>query len=488
MIQEGIDSGAWFRLTLDGEPYYNKPPFKMWLTRVVVDLFGEGNFQYRLLDGLATMGTVVVTILLAFRLFGCHLSAILSALLLLGSWDFLVESRNNQGTQDAMLLFLVTTSMLVGWRLLQYAQAGESRGVQSSIVALAVPLGLAISTKSLAGGLPILLLLIALLMTLRSAFVTFIVRYWKTLLLAALIVVAIPGLYYIPLFVREPTAWGYVFHGEIYNRLLGEGYHNKGRWEFYLSGIFVRRPTVPVALVLLGSVVAVAQMVCGRARMAWTFILLWIVVPLILYSSFSSRVFHYIAPVFPPLAILSGQGLAWGTTAALQLIRERSLPVAATLAVFTTLVLLPYYYLVGSNLRSTIRSVSTSGKKIDIEEIVTGIQNAREQGPARVIMFDMDRFLSGTGNQVWRFKFYLHLIRNKLRHESQMAQLRPEATLPGTLWILAPIEHKEALLDLSLPCEVLPFVHPEGKRSHYRSNEVRQGLGNPQFILVRYQY
>jgi hypothetical protein len=69
-----------------------------------------------------------------------------------------------------------------------------------------------------------------------------------------------------------------------------------------------------------------------------------------------------------------------------------------------------------------------------------------------------------------------------------MAQLRPEATLPGTLWILAPIEHKEALLDLSLPCEVLPFVHPEGKRSHYRSNEVRQGLGNPQFILVRYQY
>lgn len=487
VIQEGIDSGAWLRLTLDGTPYYNKPPFKMWLTRLVLALFGEGNLQFRLIDGVATMGTVIVTMLLAFRLFACHLSAILSGLLLLGSWDFLVESRNNQGTQDAMLLFLVTTSMLVGWSLLRHAQAGESRGVRRSVIGLAVPLGLAISTKSLAGGLPILLLLIGLLTTLRSTFVTFLSSHWKTLLLSALLVVVIPGLYYLPLFLRDPHAWAYVFHGEIYNRLLGEGYHNQARWEFYLTGIFVRRPTVPVALVLLGGVVAFVQMARGRDRRAWTFLLVWIVVPLVLYSSFSSRVFHYIAPVFPPLAILCGHGLAWGTTAALRFLRRRSVPVAAMLGVCATIVLLPYYYLVGSNLQSTIRSVSTSGRKLDIEEIVTRIQRAREHGPVRVFVFDMDKFLSGTGNQVWRFKFYLHLIRNELQHQSQLAQLRREATLPGPLWILAPIEHSEELVKLSVPCEVRPFVHPEGKRSHYRSNEMRQGLGKPQFILVRYQ-
>lgn len=486
VIQEGIDSGAWFQLTLDGVPYYNKPPFKMWLTRLVLALLGEGNLQFRLIDGVATMGTVLVTMRLAFRLFSCHLSAILSGLLLLGSWDFLVESRNNQGTQDAMLLFLVTTSMLVGWSLLQHAQAGESRGVRRSVIGLAIPLGLAISTKSLAGGLPILLLLIGLLTSLRSTFVTFLFTYWKTLLLSALIVVAIPGLYYLPLFLRDPNAWTYVFHGEIYNRLIGEGYHNQARWEFYLAGIFIRRPTVPVALVLLGSAVACVQMVRRRDRRAWAFLLVWILVPLILYSSFSSRVFHYIAPVFPPLAILSGHGLAWVTTAALRFIRQRSVPVAAMLVVCATIVLLPYYYLVGSNLRSTIRSVSSSGRKLDIEEIVTNIQSAREHGPARVIVFDMDRFLSGTGNQLWRFKFYLHLIRNELRYESQMAQLRREATLPGPLWVLAPIEHSEELVNLSSPCDVRPFVHPEGKRSHYRSNEMRQGLGKPQFILVRY--
>ncbi len=487
VIQEGIDSGAWFRLTLDGTPYYNKPPFKMWLTRLLLALFGEGNLQFRLIDGVATMGTVLVTMLLAFRLFACHLSAILSGLLLLGSWDFLVESRNNQGTQDAMLLFLVSTSMLVGWSLLRHTQAGESRGVRRSLIELAVPLGLAISTKSLAGGLPILLLLIGLLTTLRSTFLTFLFTYWKTLLLSAFIVVAIPGLYYLPLFLRDSNAWAYVFHGEIYNRLLGEGYHNQARWEFYLTGIFVRRPTVPIALVLLGSMVALVQIVRGIDRRAWAFLLVWIVVPLILYSSFSSRVFHYIAPVFPPLAVLSGHGLAWGTTVALRFIRRRSVPVAVVLAVCATIVLLPYYYLVGSNLRSSIRSVSTSGRKLDIDEIVTNFQSARAHGPARVVVFDMDRFLSGTGNQVWRFKFYLHLIRNELRHESQMVQLRREATLPGSLWVLAPIEHSEELVNLGSPCEVRPFVHPEGKRSHYRSNEVRQGLGQPQFILVRYQ-
>jgi hypothetical protein len=425
--------------------------------------------------------------LVAFRLFRSHLAAVLSGLLLLGSWDFLVESRNNQGTQDAMLLFLITASMALGWILLRQALAREKAVVRSSVVGLAVPLGLAISTKSLAGGLPMLLLLVALLANVRTQFVPFLVTNWKALLLAAFIVVAIPGLYYVPLFLRESDAWGHVFHGEIYNRLLGEGYHNQGRWDLYLDGIFVRRSTFPVALTLLGCAVALVHMLRGRDRMAWGFLLLWIILPLALYSSFSSRVFHYIAPVFPPLAILCGQGLAWVTAIALGFIRKSTVPRAAMLCVCSALALLPCYYLIGTNLRYTINSVSTSGKKIDIEKIASSIQEARARGPIRVVLFDMHSFLSGTGNQLWRFKFYLHLIRDNLRHESQIEQLRHETHLPGSLWVLAPIEHRDKLVEVSSACEVLPFVHPEGKRSHYRSKELRQGLGKPQFILVRYQ-
>jgi 4-amino-4-deoxy-L-arabinose transferase-like glycosyltransferase len=482
VIQEGIDSSAWFRLTLDGEPYYNKPPFKMWLTRLVVALFGEGNLQYRLLDGLATLGTVSLTMLLAFRFFGSHLAAVVSGLLLLGSWDFLVESRNNQGTQDAMLHFLITTSMVVGWSLLRHVHAGKSRDVRRSILGLAILVGLAISTKSLAGGLPILLVLIALLGTLRTRFVKFIATYWKTLLVGVLIVVAIPGLYYIPLLLREPNAWGYVFHREIYDRLLGPGYHNQARWELYLNGIFVKRPTFPVVVMLLGSVVAVAHLFRGRNRGEWAFLLAWIAIPLTLYSSFSSRIFHYIAPVFPPLAILCGQGLAWSTTAAIRLIRRSALPLAACAA----FVLLPCYYLIGSNLRYTIRYVSTSGKKLDIEKIVTNIQSARMRGPARVIVFKMQRFLGEHGYQAWRFKFYLHFIRDEIRYESEIQRLAEEVKLPSPLWILAPIDYRDQIIALSSPCEVLPFVHYEGRRNHHRSDEMRQGLGKPQFILVRY--
>ncbi len=487
VIQEGIDSGTWLRLTLDGVPYYNKPPFKMWLTRLVVALLGEGNLQYRLIDGLATMGTIIVTMLLAFRLFGSHLTAALSGLLLLGSWDFLVESRNNQGTQDALLLFFVTSSMLIGWCLLQHVQVADHRAVRRSVVGLSVALGLAISTKSLAGGLPILLLLIALITTLRSSFLTFLITHWKILLLGALLVITIPGLYYIPLFLREPNAWGHAFHGEIYNRLLGEGYHNQERWDFYLHGIFVRRPTFPTALVLLGGVVAFVHIWRGRDRMAWNFILVWTILPLVLYSMFSSRVFHYIAPVFPPLAILSARGLSWSTTAAFESMRGRSLLMTTTLGMGVTLALLPCYYLVASELQHALHAVSTSGKKIDIEGIVTEIQSASRHDPIRVVLFDMAGFLGETGNQAWRFKFYLHLVRDQLQHESQMAQVAHEVSLPSPLWVLAPIEYTNELRALSLPCEVRPFAHPSGKRSHYRSNEIRRGLGKPQFVLIRYR-
>jgi 4-amino-4-deoxy-L-arabinose transferase-like glycosyltransferase len=487
VIQEGIDSGAWFRLTLDGEPYYRKPPFKMWLTRFIITLFGEGNFQYRILDGLATLGTVVATMFLAFRLFGSHLTAVLCGLLLLGSSDFLVESRNNQGTQDAMLLFLITASMCVGLRLVRQARIDNGGSIRGLVIVLSVLLGMAISTKSLAGGIPALLLFSALVFTLRTGFTTFLLRHRKILILAPFLVLAIPGLYYGPLFLREPGAWEQVFQVEIFDRLLGEGYHNQQHWDFYLSGVFVRRPTFPVPIMLLGAVVAIGHLIYNRDRAAWGFLLVWIALPLVLYSSFSSRVFHYIAPIFPALAILSSQGLAWATTAALRWVRACSLATSLAKAACCSLALVPCYSLIGSQLRDSIRSVSTSGKKIDIEKIVTEIRASRERAPTRTILFNMEKFLAGTGNQAWRFKFYLHFIQDESRSESQIEGVLQATALPGPLWVLAPIEYRDELTRLSSPCEVRPFVHPEGKRSHYRSNELHKGLGKPQLVLIRYQ-
>lgn|GEM_PF-5141677 len=486
VIQEGIDSGSWLRLTLDGAPYYNKPPFKMWLTRLVVALFGEGNMQFRILDGLATVGTIGVTMALSFRMFGSHLAAILTGLLLLGSSDFLVESRNNQGTQEAVLLLLITASMSWGWRLIGQARAPHAAGIHKTIFVLAVLIGLAISTKSLAGGLPAFLIALALALLLGGTILRFLVEHSYVLCAGALITVAIPGLYYLPLLMRDPSAWGSVFQGEIYNRLLGEGYHNQQRWDFYLSSIFVRRPTFPLAVMLLGAVTAVTQLVRSSSRAAWSFLLIWITIPLVLYSSFSSRVPHYIAPVFPPLAIMSGMGLAWATQTTLTLAQKSSIQRMVAITALSLTVLGPMYFVIGSQLYSTCRSISSSGAKLDIEKIVSEIQTMQSRIPTQVVLFNIEQFLSGTGNQVWRFKFYLHSIRDIVRTESRIEDVYLQAKNPTPLWVIAPLEHRELLSSPESTCEVRPFVHPDGKRNHYRSHEIRRGLGGPQFVLVRY--
>jgi hypothetical protein len=354
-------------------------------------------------------------------------------------------------------------------------------------VVLAVLLGLAISTKSLAGGLPAFLIAFSLALLLGKKLPNFLAAYWHVLCAGALIAVAIPGLYYVPLFLRDPSAWGSVFQGEIYNRLLGEGYHNQQRWDFYLSGIFARRPTFPVSIMVLGAAASAVQLSRSSERTAAHFLLAWIAIPLVLYSSFSSRVPHYIAPVFPPLAIISGRGLAWATEASLSIAFKSSPWKRALVTILILMLLSPMYYLTGLHLYQSIGSISSSGRKLDIERILAETHSTAEGAPTQVLLFDMDNFLSGSGNQVWRFKFYLHTIGDRVRHDSQLEKVQAAIANDDRIWILAPLQHRERLISIRPPCETRSFVHPEGKRSHYRSHELKKGMGAPQFVLVRYR-
>ena len=56
------DGTAWLYPTLDGEPYYNKPPLVFWLTVAGLKLFGINEWGARMPCVLAAFGTVLMVV------------------------------------------------------------------------------------------------------------------------------------------------------------------------------------------------------------------------------------------------------------------------------------------------------------------------------------------------------------------------------------------------------------------------------------------
>ena len=61
---------AWLEATLDGEPYYSKPPLTNWLTCATMSLVGLNEWGARMPAALAALGAVLVAMTLARRMGG----------------------------------------------------------------------------------------------------------------------------------------------------------------------------------------------------------------------------------------------------------------------------------------------------------------------------------------------------------------------------------------------------------------------------------
>ena len=71
VAREMLESGDWLVLRVNGEPYLEKPPLLFWAIAAVSVPFGDiTETTARIPSILAGLGTVVLTYLIATRLFG----------------------------------------------------------------------------------------------------------------------------------------------------------------------------------------------------------------------------------------------------------------------------------------------------------------------------------------------------------------------------------------------------------------------------------
>ncbi|MBU1396261.1 MAG: glycosyltransferase family 39 protein [Gammaproteobacteria bacterium] len=279
----------------NGEPYSHKPPFMFWMFHAGWALFGVNDWWPRLVLPLFSAGALLLTYLLARRLWPQHAGLGGRAALVLVS-ALLWALFSTSVMFDVMLAFWV----LFGMHGVLAAAAGKRRG----FVLLGIAIGLGVLTKGpviLLNLLPITVLAPWWNPGLRWG------RWFGGVLLAVLLGAAIALMWAIPAGMAGGEAYrNAIFWGQTADRMVESFAHRRPFW-WYL-------PLLPLLLfpwfVWPGLWKALAHHRRLGLDRGMRFCLAWMLPVFIAFSFISGKQPHYLVPLFPAFALLMARVLA----------------------------------------------------------------------------------------------------------------------------------------------------------------------------------
>ena len=453
VVQEMIATGRWFFPTLDGGPYFSKPPFKLILSKLAVLALGDSSLAYRFVDGLAGFLTIVLTFLLGLKLFSSFAAGWLAALMLASCPIYLFRHVVREAVQDSMLVFLTSAALFAGWQSIappQSPDAAKARtGITASAALFGVLSGLAVLTKSVAGLLPLLVWTAALAAQGR---LNGLWRENKAALLAPVVLAgALAALYYAPRFLLAGDAARQIVYVDLYQRLVGEGYHHKGQWWFYFNLIFLNGKVVPPGMLLLG----LAAAGCFFRQAHYQFLLIWVALPILGYSALSSHLPWYIAPAFPAMALLSAGAMIDTLKICRRAMRPPRHAVRSAGAALAAAGLCVYSaWAIGANLHEVSRRVSRAGGKISLEKIVREIRASlqRAERPGKVVFYRLREHPSQPQALSHQKKFYLNMLLPYAVRAGEETELARIARTGELAFAVSYERHRDEIAASVLPC------------------------------------
>ena len=279
----------------NGEPYSHKPPFMFWMFHAGWALFGVNDWWPRLVLPLFSAGALVLTFLLARRLWPQHggLGG-QAALILVSALLWIVFSTSVMF--DVMLAFWV----LFGMHGVLSASEGKRRG----FVMLGIAIGMGVLTKgpvTLLNLLPVTVLALWWNPGLQWG------RWFGGVGLAVLLGAAIALAWAIPAGIAGGEAYrNAIFWGQTANRMVESFAHRRPFW-WYL-------PLLPLLLfpwfVWPGLWKALAHHRKLGLDRGTRFCLAWMLPVFVAFSFISGKQPHYLVPMFPAFALLSARVLA----------------------------------------------------------------------------------------------------------------------------------------------------------------------------------
>lgn len=314
--QEMSASGNWLTPCVNGNPCFNKPPLKFWLTALCFRFFGASEWVIRLWSAAAAVACVFFTVLLAKELFGGEAEALWAGFSLATCFHFIYEHCAKTGEMDAMLLFFLVSSLYVLIR---------SEKKPGLLLISAAIMGLASLTKNFAGLLPFGIGCLYLLITGK----------WRNysaarIIQSVLLFLAISSGWIIAMiFVHKQAFLDEFFFRQVYNRAVSADYNiGVPEAQGLTGGILFLAKTIfkgfyPWSLLLPPCLVWALFQIPYWRRDGRILLLVWFISFGVVLLLIKNKLYWYVLPLYPAAAILIGRffveafaeaGITWKNT------------------------------------------------------------------------------------------------------------------------------------------------------------------------------
>lgn len=300
-----LATGDWLTPHINGVQYFEKPPLFYWMQAFFLS-FGNSEFWGRVATALVVTLTCVITYATARLLYG-RSSGLLAAAALATSVLGYGLSRVAMLDAPVTLFLTATISSFI------FAQKTGQKKYYYFMYAAAA---LAVMTKGLIG--------IVIPGLVIGSWIIF-TNNWKILKEArlfsgALLFLAIVAPWHILMQVKHPEFSDFYFIHEHFTRFLSNEHKRTAPWWFFIA--VTAAGMVPWVLGFRLKALGFRE-----KNNDSLFISLWILLPLLFFSSSHSKLVPYIFPIFPPIFILIGRQLAqwWELPVAPKLLRLNAL-------------------------------------------------------------------------------------------------------------------------------------------------------------------
>jgi 4-amino-4-deoxy-L-arabinose transferase len=291
--QEMLHSGNWAAPHFMGLRYFEKPAAGYWLIAAAQAVFGENLFGVRFASALTTGLSVLLTWLIARRIWADPRKSFACALLFMSF--FLVAGQSGYANLDPQFTLWVNLTLVAFWFAIH--SVGRQRLLCWALLGFAC--GMGFMTKGfLAWALPVVVALPYMVWQRRlRELLTF-----GPLAIVVAVLLCLPWV--LAVHGREPDYWRFFFWHEHIRRFAGEDAQHAEPWWYYLPLLVAA--CVPWALLLPGTFKQAWEQ---RRQSHGGFLLMWLILPLAFLSLSKGKLPTYILPCLMPLALLMGHAL-----------------------------------------------------------------------------------------------------------------------------------------------------------------------------------
>ena len=290
---EILNSGNWLVPTLDGMPFFHKPPLFYWITASAFKLFGVNVWAGRLASMFSAIATIIA-IHLFVRKHRDIATANLTAVILTTQPFFFGAA------QFANLDMLVAS--MISLTIVCAADAAiaieKNQGYKRSLAAAYVFAALGVLAKGLIGLLLPAVIVFAWL-TLNKKLGIFL-RLLNLPLMGLFLLLAAP--WFLTMQWMFPEFIDYFFVYQHFRRFAETGFNNQLPFWFYVPVLLLF--TLPWSLWCVGSIKQYRSWRENDANGLRTLMLLWVLVVVLFFSIAKSKLVGYILPTLAPFAFL----------------------------------------------------------------------------------------------------------------------------------------------------------------------------------------